>query len=337
MKIIDIPEEEPEEYLEPWRVYMTDPVVKRAVYRYLSDNELLPADLPEAAARVAQTVAPAPHNAAAHDARYLLAPEAAERDEELLRSDPGLRGRVAVGPQADPEDLAGWPYAEPVGDHLRSDTGLGRDLLNRREDVLPIEDYVEGGPVVVVTDQMGGLLGMDSGPQNSGTFFAALMAMLNEGTRGSRRPWVVPPVAEEGREPAEVAASFTWSGEIADEETQNIWREAMFGMESYLIGTDRIPIGPPQVEVRDHVAVINVKCVPAQGRTFFIGVTFDETVEQLQAAAQARPDCRLLECREHAGFLTAVMWDKHDHHGYFARARVTSVDPQETGCSEGAG
>jgi hypothetical protein len=66
------------------RVYMTDKGCQAAVDRYMSENRLLSSELVFAAQQVARKVAPAPHNAAAHDARYLLAPDAEAVDLAAL-------------------------------------------------------------------------------------------------------------------------------------------------------------------------------------------------------------------------------------------------------------
>lgn len=75
------------------RVYMTDAVCKIAVERYMAEHKL---GAREAAQQVAKRTVPAPHNTAAHDARYLLAPETAATDEQALEFDLPLQGAQSV-------------------------------------------------------------------------------------------------------------------------------------------------------------------------------------------------------------------------------------------------
>lgn len=128
---------------EMTKVYMTDAGAERAVRAFIAEHG---GTETEAALQVAQRVAPAPHNAAAHDARYLLAPDAEQadldnwnREIDPLRQDQEAfeaQARRHVEGEHDLDDVVG-----PIPPHPQDDLDDRQRFTEIR--TLTAEQYAE--------------------------------------------------------------------------------------------------------------------------------------------------------------------------------------------------
>lgn len=311
-ELVDIPPEEPEQTLEPWEVYMTDPTVKAAVFRYMSDEELLSGDMPVAAAYVAKTVAPAPHNIAAHDARYLLAPEAVAADEEVWHG----QLHPWSGQPVESFDRQAQLQAADDGPDTAEGLAYSAGLQNR------------GG---VEIDAPGQLQQPASAADVEAMDAANARDFYDHRTQ-TRRP--LPPSRDEA---GYTAFSRRWAtggdengpwfdnGRHRQEIAQMIQQ-----MADLMHSAGHVPLGPPVVTWErngrlvsadpDHPVLwmvdFRMEGVLAHGRAFLLGMDIGDP-ETLESGAQEieerQQGCRRWQWNHYGALTVGVGWDLHPH------------------------
>lgn len=277
--LVDVPEEEPERQLAPWEIYMTDPVVRTAVEQ-LANREEIP--LPTAAEIVAKTLAPAPHYVAAQDARYLLAPEAAEQDQAEADFHLGPVTTDLTNLSLDAQAFADVARRHAQMDGPSTEEGLrfATELENAPQRA---QSRSYDAPVPPQRDEGNGLVIRR---------LERVLAMDRSSTVGTQ---------EEQHQLSETIRSVC----------EELDRRELVPLHPPTVTFWRDSQGGPRT------AHVQVDALPDQGRAWEIGVMFgtEEAIETCyrNEAEQMSVECYATDLWQGPGFATMVVWDRHPH------------------------
>lgn len=285
-------------------VYMTDPVCKAAVERYMTEHDLRATEWHKAAQEVAKKVVPAPHNLAAQDARYLLAPETEQLDE----------------------DLYDW--------HMRPGMARGAEQFMREAHTQAQYDGPETAEGAQYSRGLSNRAGVEVSAGSSGEAFesfleAQLLTMevndsLYEDSRtGHTAP--LPPSLGEVEPDAALVFSATFIEPLTHlrivEVSNEVWEQELAEFVELVDEAGLVPTGPIQIREEPFGSSstqfhLSVTAVPANERPFLVTVVHgprDEVAEELGIARAAMHGCRRVEWTGYDEYTSVIAWDLHPH------------------------
>jgi hypothetical protein len=266
---------------EAVRVYLTDRVCQAAVDKHRVEHGGTEV---EAALAVAPKVIPAPHNWAAQDARFALAPESLTEAEANFRDD-----------LEDAEDLVSFTIAteRPVRDG---------------PEISPENFGSTGNPTPLQIARIRGVFAgaVPPDPTEEGAQRFHIKTALNH-ARAYR-----PGICEVYPLRNGPYADHEWSRTITE------LQKKIQDQRMVPLGPPHIKFWQPPEYTDLWVIELSVNAVPAEDRTFQFNLAVKpRELSGLQMGldrlAQQQPPCRVLQFRDYGEFASIVVYDRHRH------------------------